>query len=124
MSERVVGEDRGPSAQPTVEDKARKAVMGPVEVELADLPKYGLAGTSQNGSSVHRPVFDRRNRSETGELVPACSQGEVDRQVAVDGHEYRQEWRLVALRRMIPFESYDLCNNPMCFRALEVVEGE
>ena len=110
-----------PSKGSKVIGEEKRTVHGPVEVPVAGLPKYGLASTSKGPSAVHRPVHGGGNW-EDGELVPACAQREVDRQQARDGHEYVQEWRLVLVRKRIPFEAYSLCRNPMCFRHVEVIE--
>lgn len=98
---------------------------GPLTASVDDLPKYGLLCCSQETSSnvIHRVgmgVGKPGDQYEKGELRPPCSQGEVGRGEAVDGTEYRQEWRSVVVARRLPFDTYRLCGNPACFAGVEV----
>jgi hypothetical protein len=96
---------------------------GPLTLSVDDLPKYGLANTTQHGKTIHRvgmAVGRNGEHYEKGDLRPPCTQAEVPEQQAVDGKEYRQEWRSVVVARRLPFSSWTLCRDSDCFAGVEV----
>ena len=102
---------------------------GPLELSVDDLPKYGLLCTTEyGGKKVHRVGMAVGRQGETyerNELRPPCTQAEVPQEKnAVNGREYRQQWRTVLIARRIPFAGYDLCRDSDCFAGVEVVDDD
>jgi hypothetical protein len=104
--------------------KYRSPLNGPFERSIDDLPKYGLVNNSKQSGKLHRPMMGKGSGDwGSDEIVPACVQGEIERQQAGE-RSYVQDWQVAEIARRLPFAKYGLCRNPGCFRHVELVEED
>lgn len=100
--------------------KGGRLVEGPMKLSIEQLPEKGLVVKTEGCGAIHRPFM----LSSRGEVVPGCNQKRVGPQEAIDGSEIVSEYRVVDIERMLPFGSYSLCENPGCFRHVELVDRD
>lgn len=103
--------------------KVRSPEEGTLRLSVDDLPTFALVNNSKTSGKLHRVQMGGKGTYwDREELRPVCAQGDTDRQVAINGHKYSQDWKVVRIARRLPFAKYGLCQNPNCFRHVEIVE--
>ena len=103
--------------------KHRTQLTGPFKRSVDDLPTFGLVNNSKTSGGLHRPMMGGGSDRWGDEVRPACSQQKVERQEAINGAKYVQDWTVVRIARRLPFAKYHLCGSPGCFRHVELVDS-
>lgn len=90
------------------------------EIGIEELPEYGLVVRRgwRNKKCIHR--YPAADHVENRDFIPPCrvtdtlrvEVEEDDRMVTSIHADYKK----ISIRRYLPFESWSLCRNPMCFR--------